>query len=161
MRSFTINEAKEGQMATWSLSEKAQKVYSDTDPLNVYEREGKYYICGAFGEYDDLTLEELEKTLESFAMTTNLYYVIANGYDMIVSVDYKGNVRVLDDMYFLYLRKQEDEDKDKKAVIEFLQEIEDDSSWELQEDVLITDDFPIEDWLGDDVEIFVHIEKTL
>lgn len=47
------------------LSTKAEKVYSDTDPLAIYEDENLHYsIRGCFGDYDDLSAERVNEMLE-------------------------------------------------------------------------------------------------
>ena len=50
------------------MSEKAQKIYNETDPLRVYEYELDagilYAVEGAFGEEKDMTFGELQDWLE-------------------------------------------------------------------------------------------------
>jgi hypothetical protein len=65
MRKFTASEKINGELAIRKLSEKAQKFYSETDPLDVYEREGKYFVRGCIGDSDDLTIDELNELFES------------------------------------------------------------------------------------------------
>lgn len=61
MRKFTASEKTNGEMAIRNLSEKAQRVYSETDPLDVYERDGMYFVRGCLGNRDNLTIDELDK----------------------------------------------------------------------------------------------------
>lgn len=81
MRKFTASEKTNGELAVRSLSEKAQKFCSDTDPLEVYERliypaeleneivtyEKRYHVRGCLGNFDDMTLDELNELFEDFA----------------------------------------------------------------------------------------------
>ena len=81
MRKFTKNEMINGELAIRSLSEKAQKFCSETDPLEVYERliypeeleneivtyEKRYYVRGCLGNFDDMTLDELDELFTDLA----------------------------------------------------------------------------------------------
>ena len=81
MRKFTRNEMINGEMAVDNLSEKAQKFYHETSPLDVYERliypdeleneivtyEKRYYVRGCVGSFDDMTLDELDELFTDFS----------------------------------------------------------------------------------------------
>lgn len=70
MRKYNIHEKAAGEMAICRMSEKAQKAYSKTDPLTIYEYGGgmkKYAYDGVFGQDYDLTFGELESWLEELA----------------------------------------------------------------------------------------------
>lgn len=58
----------EGQeLKSEGLSEKALKVYSSSDPINIYKcNDGTFWIRGLIAR-DDMTLQELNNTLENFA----------------------------------------------------------------------------------------------
>lgn len=79
-----------------------------------------------------------------------LFYVRTNGYDMVVSVDSDGDCRyMIENEYFPILA----EDPEERAK-EFLNSIEDDSSW--QDDCTysqIFEEFP--------VDILAEVEKEL
>lgn len=76
-----------------------------------------------------------------------LYYISTNGYDMIVSDDGEGRRALADSSRFAVC-----EHRDRAA--EFLNEIEDDSSWEELEET-------IEDLLKfDEVEIVAECERN-
>ena len=83
-----------------------------------------------------------------------LYYVRTNGYDMVVSVDENKECRYLTETSeFPYLLSMEDEEQRANAT-EFLESIEDDSSWE--DDCSyeqIFEEFP--------VDVIAEIEKEL
>ena len=71
MRSFTITEKENGELACRNLSEKAKEVYDGTDPLDVYEyvnSDGNkvYAYTGCYGNEYDLSFEELQENLEGF-----------------------------------------------------------------------------------------------
>ena len=42
------------------LSDAAFSVYAEYDPIDIYFKEGKYYLRGVF-EADEMTMEELDK----------------------------------------------------------------------------------------------------
>lgn len=67
MKHYTFKKKNNGELAVRCLSEKAQKLYNETDPLSVFERdtdEGlKYDVLGLW-EANNLTLEELEQFFE-------------------------------------------------------------------------------------------------
>lgn len=83
-----------------------------------------------------------------------LYFVETNGYNMIVSVDRDNNCRYLTEIdEFPYIVNNDTEEKEQKA-LEFLESVEDDSSWE--DDCSyeqIFEEFP--------VDIIAEIEKEL
>ena len=95
-------------------------------------------------------------------MMKKLLFVKTNGYNMLVSVDKGNNCK--------YLTETEDfphilgleEEKQQERVLEFLNGVEDDNTWE---DVGEVED--LEDWLnldghlGDASEIIAEIEKEL
>ena len=87
-------------------------------------------------------------------MMKKLYFVETNGYDMVVSVDNENKCRYLtENKEFPYVINDTFEEKKRKA-LEFLNSVEDDSSWE--EDCTyeqIFEEFP--------VEIIAEIEKEL
>lgn len=61
-----------GELACRELSEKALKLYNDTDLFKVYEYENKngkklYAYTGCLGDSEDLTFEELQDNLETLA----------------------------------------------------------------------------------------------
>lgn len=73
---FTNREASRGELAARRLSKKAFTLYSNADPLDIYEldvynsekeeNEKRYYIRGMI-DADDMTFEELQQTLEDCA----------------------------------------------------------------------------------------------
>ena len=83
-----------------------------------------------------------------------LYFVETNGYNMLVSVDEDNNCRYLTETdEFPYIVNNDAEEKERKA-LEFLESVEDDSSWE--DDCSyeqIFEEFP--------VDIIAEIEKEL
>ena len=89
-------------------------------------------------------------------MMKKLYFVATNGYNMLVSVDEDNDCRYLTETEeFPYITNDEPEEKKRKA-LEFLESVEDDSSWE--DDCSyeqIFEEFP------DDIEIIAEIEKEL
>lgn len=59
------NEMKvKGELAVRNLSDKAQKFYSETDPMSVYAYDGMYAFDGCMGSAENLTLEQLESAFE-------------------------------------------------------------------------------------------------
>ena len=59
-----------------------------------------------------------------------LYFVETNGYNMIVSVDKDNDCRYLTETdEFPYMVNDDSEEKERKA-LDFLDSVEDDSSWE-------------------------------
>lgn len=87
-------------------------------------------------------------------MTKKLYFVETNGYNMVVSVDNENKCRYLtENEEFPYIMNDGFENKERK-VLEFLDSVEDDSSWEndcTYEQIF--EEFP--------VEIIAEIEKEL
>lgn len=87
-------------------------------------------------------------------MMKKLYYVRTNGYDMLVSYDINNDVR--------YLTETNDFPVNDSEIEEFLENVEDDSSWEYEENVE-----DLENWmnldghLGDASVILAEIEKEL
>jgi hypothetical protein len=68
MKHYTHTEKNNGELAVRWLSEKAQRVYRETDPLDIFEietDEGKRYDVAGMVEARSLTFEELEEFLES------------------------------------------------------------------------------------------------
>ena len=65
---YTPAMKRAGEMAMRRMSEKAQKIYNETDPLYIYEYEKDervlYAAEGAFGEEEDMTFGELQDWLE-------------------------------------------------------------------------------------------------
>lgn len=84
-------------------------------------------------------------------MKKKLYYVVTNGYDMVVSVDFENNCRYLTQTEEFPVNPSEEEAK------EFLESIEDDSSWEDD----CTHEQIFEDVEKFDEEILANIEKEL
>lgn len=73
MRRFATGEKRAGEMAVRRMRDKAQKFYSETDPLAVYEYEDEdeneepVKLCairGCIGDRDGMTFEQLEKLFE-------------------------------------------------------------------------------------------------
>lgn len=54
------NRDKASPAALKRLSDKAFSVYAEYDPIDIYYREGLYYLRGVF-EADEMTFEELDK----------------------------------------------------------------------------------------------------
>lgn len=85
-----------------------------------------------------------------------LYFVQTSGYNMVVSVDEENDCRYLtENEEFPYISDDEPENK-KRNALEFLESVEDDSSWE--DDCTyeqIFEEFP------DDIEIIAEIKKEL
>ena len=59
---FTTKEKINAEMTLRRLSNEAFKIYSDTDPLTVYERDGLLYSSGVI-DANGVTLNEFEKML--------------------------------------------------------------------------------------------------
>lgn len=87
-------------------------------------------------------------------MMKKLFFVETNGYNMIVSVDNENNCKYLTETNeFPYLVGKERKYKEQKAS-EFLESVEDDSSWE--------DDCSYEQIFEEfSVDIIAEIEKEL
>ena len=92
----------------------------------------------------------------------NLYYVRTNGYDMVVSANEDKEVRYLTETGdFPVMNGLDDEDQVVNAK-EFLESIEDDSTWESAGIVEDLDEWlNLDGHLGDASEIIVNIEKEL
>lgn len=83
-----------------------------------------------------------------------LYFVKTNGYDMLVSVDEHNNCKYLTETQDFPYITNDDTDVAERKVLDFLKDIEDDSSWE--DDCTyyqIFEEFP--------VDIIAEIEKEL
>lgn len=63
---FTMNEKIEAERRLDQLSEKAFKVYSSTDPLDIYYKNNLYHIRGCLGDKNDLELDDLNNLLEMY-----------------------------------------------------------------------------------------------
>lgn len=67
---FTPNEMANGELAVRRMSEKARKVYDETDPISVieydYGDEKRYFVDIAEDRRSGLTFEEAEEFLESY-----------------------------------------------------------------------------------------------
>ena len=73
-RRFTNSERVAGERAVRDMSRKAQTLYSETDPLVVYEydadeedEEKRYAYSGCFGEDENLTFDELQDIFEELS----------------------------------------------------------------------------------------------
>lgn len=90
-------------------------------------------------------------------MIKKVYFLKTDGYNMLVSVDEKKNCRYLTETSdFPYLLGMEDDKQKQAAVMQFLESVEDDSSWE--------DDcsyFQIFEEFQEDIEILGEVEKYL
>lgn len=85
-----------------------------------------------------------------------LYFVKTNGYNMLVSVDEEYNCRYLTETEDFPYIANDDPDIQKEKALDFLETVEDDSSWE--DDCSydqIFEEFP------DDIEIIAEIKKEL
>ena len=60
------NREKASPAALKRLSDKAFSVYAEYDPIDIYFKEGKYYLRGVF-EADQMTFEELDKFFSDIA----------------------------------------------------------------------------------------------
>jgi len=49
------------------LSDRAFSVYAEYDPVDIYFKEGKYYLRGVF-EADEMTFEEMDKFFSDIAV---------------------------------------------------------------------------------------------
>ena len=68
MKKISNYAKSKGELLVRELSEKAQKVYYGTDPIVVAVTfDGTVSLRGCYGDYDDLTKEELEEMFESYA----------------------------------------------------------------------------------------------
>lgn len=69
MKIFTQNHKAAGEAAVRQMSEKAQRFYSETEPLSVYEytdlEDNTWYAFdGCFGTNTGLTFEQIQQLLE-------------------------------------------------------------------------------------------------
>lgn len=69
MRKYTRNEKIAGELAVRLMSEKAQRVYADSDPVEVYkwntdDGETRYSVMMFGGWDEDLSFAEAERILE-------------------------------------------------------------------------------------------------
>ena len=65
MLNFT-NRDKASPAALKRLSDKAFSVYASYDPIDIYYKEGKYYLRGVF-EADEMSFEEMDKFFSDIA----------------------------------------------------------------------------------------------
>lgn len=85
-------------------------------------------------------------------MMKKLYFCKTNGYNMLVSVDNEKNCRYLTETIdFPYLVNEDEQQK--QIAIDFLNTVEDDSSWE--------DDCTYDQIFSNDIEIIAETEKYL
>lgn len=67
---FTPNEMANGELTVRRMSEKARKVYDETDPVSVIEydcgNEKRYFVDIAGDHRSGLTFEEAEEFLKSY-----------------------------------------------------------------------------------------------
>lgn len=90
-------------------------------------------------------------------MMKKLYYVRTNGYDMLVSQDNDNNIRYLTENKYFPSNDSNDND-----ILAFLRSVEDDTSWELEENVEDLEEWlNIDGHLGDASVILAEIEKEL
>lgn len=86
-------------------------------------------------------------------MLKKLYFCETNGYNMVVSMDNENNCRYLTETNdFPYIVSMDAEQKRQEAT-EFLEQIEDDSSWE--------NDCTFNQIFADGVEVLAEIEKEI
>lgn len=81
-----------------------------------------------------------------------VYYVVTNGYDMVVSVDQEGECRYMTENEYFPVLSDDPSEKQRQA-LDFLRTIEDDSSWE--------DDCEYNQIFVDDVEVLAEIESEI
>lgn len=68
MKQITLKNREKGELLVRDMSEKAQGVYYDSDPITVAEMyDGTISIRGVFGDYDDMSFEQAEKFFEDLA----------------------------------------------------------------------------------------------
>lgn len=60
------NRDKASPAALKRLSDKAFSVYAEYDPIDIYYKEGLYYLRGVF-DADEMTFEELDKFFSDIA----------------------------------------------------------------------------------------------
>lgn len=93
-----------------------------------------------------------------------LYYIETNGYDMVLSLDEDGTIRMLSESIdFPALFPGMCQKEKQRKAIDFLKEIEDDSSWE--EIKLHGENIHemVEHWYGKDdpAQVIAGVEKEL
>ena len=81
-----------------------------------------------------------------------VYYVVTNGYDMVVSCDQEGACRYMTENEYFPVLPDDPSEKQRQA-LDFLRTIEDDSSWE--------DDCEYNQIFVDDVEVLAEIESEI
>ena len=81
-----------------------------------------------------------------------IYYVRTNGYDMVVSVDNCGGCRYMTENQYFPLLSEEPEVMHEQ-ILDFLQSIEDNSSW--------SDDCDYDQIFVDEVDILAEIESEI
>lgn len=90
-----------------------------------------------------------------------LLYVKTNGYDMLVSVDGENNVRYLTETGDFPVLSEEPGEQLERA-LEFLNSVEDDSSWEDAGEVESLDEWlNLDGHAGDVSEIIAEIEADM
>ena len=62
---FTTRDKASPAVLKW-LSDAAFSVYAEYDPIDIYFKEGKYYLRGVF-EADEMTFEEMDKFFSDIA----------------------------------------------------------------------------------------------
>ena len=60
------NRDKASPAVLKKLSDAAFSVYAEYDPIDIYFKEGKYYLRGVF-EADEMTFEEMDKFFSDIA----------------------------------------------------------------------------------------------
>ena len=65
MMTFTKRD-KASPAALKRLSDKAFSIYAEYDPIDIYFKEGKYYLRGVF-EADEMSFEEMDKFFSDIA----------------------------------------------------------------------------------------------
>ena len=60
------NRDKASPVALKRLSDKAFSVYAEYDPIDIYFKDGLYYLRGMF-EADEMTFEEMDKFFADIA----------------------------------------------------------------------------------------------
>ena len=68
---FSNYERRQGEMSLRNLSDKAKAVYNAVDSVEVYQREGMFYVRGIF-EADEMTFEEFDQFFCDIADALNI-----------------------------------------------------------------------------------------
>lgn len=95
-------------------------------------------------------------------MMKKIYFVVTSGYNMLVSVDKENNCRYLTETEEFPYINDLGKDEQQEKVLEFLNSVKDDSSWENAGEI-----DNLEEWLnldghlGDTSEIIAEVEKEL